>query len=130
MEKAVSAGGIVVQGNKIIFIVYPSGQISFPKGTPEVGETMEQTAIREVAEETGLKNPKIVKKLGILTRRGETRPRKPVMKDITLYHMVVDSFVQENPDEVTEWLTIEEARLRMFAEELKFLEGIRSDIGL
>lgn len=39
------------------------GRWSVPKGHVEAGETLEQTALREIGEETGLKNTRIVEKL-------------------------------------------------------------------
>lgn len=39
------------------------GRWSIPKGHVESGETLEQTAIREIGEETGLKDIKIIDKL-------------------------------------------------------------------
>ena len=58
---ATSAGGIVIRYDSGIphFVAgrrrrESSGTWTLPKGTPEAGETTEETAIREVAEETGL----------------------------------------------------------------------------
>ncbi len=50
-----SAGGIVFSEGKILTIKVgpPYNEIVFPKGTIEEGETEEQTAVREIAEETG-----------------------------------------------------------------------------
>ncbi len=39
------------------------GRWSVPKGHVESGETLEQTAVREIAEETGLKKTNILEKL-------------------------------------------------------------------
>lgn len=36
-----------------------------PKGTPNVGESLEETAVREVSEETGLK-VRVVDKIGVI----------------------------------------------------------------
>ena len=59
-----SAGAVVFrrQGNKIYYLLlrYELGHWGFPKGHIEKGETIEDTARREIEEETGLKNIKFV----------------------------------------------------------------------
>ncbi|HYG84069.1 MAG TPA: NUDIX hydrolase [Verrucomicrobiae bacterium] len=49
-----SAGGIVHHNGKFLALeVLDYGEVVFPKGTIEPGETPEQTAVREILEETG-----------------------------------------------------------------------------
>ena len=69
IERLVSAGGIVyrVADDKKIETIL-CGRIvparwSLPKGTPDAGESLEETALREVREETGL-HPVIEAPLG------------------------------------------------------------------
>ena len=48
------AGGIVLLGNRVVLRHTSKDEYLFPKGHIEPGETLEQTAVREVEEETGL----------------------------------------------------------------------------
>ena len=59
IQHPISAGGVVYRTNAgsveiIICGRNQAGTWSLPKGTPELGETIKETAIREVREETGL----------------------------------------------------------------------------
>lgn len=60
------AGAVVVMGNQVALRLTPRGEYLFPKGHLEPGETLEETAIRELAEETGLEAG-IVETLGDVT---------------------------------------------------------------
>lgn len=61
-----SAGGIVYNSKlkKILIIEYHDGRFAFPKGHNENDESMIETAKREIAEETGVKNLKFLAKIG------------------------------------------------------------------
>lgn len=62
-----SSGGIVFDKSRVLLVevTYPYREYIFPKGTVEVGETLEETAVREVSEETGY-STKIVTSLSSL----------------------------------------------------------------
>jgi 8-oxo-dGTP pyrophosphatase MutT (NUDIX family) len=83
--RATSAGGVVqrvVDGRIEIVIVHRrSPQLwALPKGTPDSGETIEETAIRETREETGLE-VEIIGELSSIRYffvRGTTRFHKTV----------------------------------------------------
>ena len=55
MKREVSAGGIVLVGNAILMLKKYNGDWVLPKGRAKAGESMEETALREVGEETGVK---------------------------------------------------------------------------
>ncbi len=57
------AGGVVLMGDQVVLRRTPKGEYLFPKGHMEPGETEEETACREVAEETGVE-AEIVAPLG------------------------------------------------------------------
>lgn len=52
---AVQAGGIIVWRDRIVLRRTTQGEWVFPKGWIDPGETAEQTAVREVREETGVR---------------------------------------------------------------------------
>ena len=69
VERAVSAGGVVFRRNPGVEVTIcgrtSDGVWGLPKGTPDPGETIEQTALREVSEETGL-DVEIIDKIGVV----------------------------------------------------------------
>ncbi|MBK5193849.1 MAG: NUDIX hydrolase [Flavobacteriaceae bacterium] len=56
-----AAGGMVFNDNKEILFIYRNKRWDLPKGKMEKGETMEESAIREVMEETGVKDLEITR---------------------------------------------------------------------
>lgn len=58
-----SAGGVVINNDKILLLKKFYGDWVLPKGKVETDETTAVTAIREVGEETGI-NAEVIKKIG------------------------------------------------------------------
>jgi ADP-ribose pyrophosphatase YjhB (NUDIX family) len=58
-----AAGGLVLNPKKEILFIYRSKKWDLPKGRIEKGESIEETAVREVEEECGIFNLKLVKPL-------------------------------------------------------------------
>jgi|ERR1035437_2668233 ADP-ribose pyrophosphatase YjhB (NUDIX family) len=58
-----AAGGLVKNEKDELLMIYRNGHWDLPKGKMEKGETPDETAIREVEEECGVKKLKIVRPL-------------------------------------------------------------------
>ena len=58
-----AGGGMVFNRNGELLLMFRRGQWDMPKGKIDQGETIEECALREVTEETGLKDLRIIKKL-------------------------------------------------------------------
>jgi 8-oxo-dGTP pyrophosphatase MutT (NUDIX family) len=76
-----SYGGVVIRGEEVL-VITPTGKrvTGLPKGGPDHGETPEQTAVREVREETGI-TARVREPLGEVRywyRRGGRRVHKTV----------------------------------------------------
>jgi 8-oxo-dGTP pyrophosphatase MutT (NUDIX family) len=69
MEKQLAAGGVVVKkvddALRVLLIKDSYGHWTWPKGHAESGETPEETALREISEETGLTRLDVLEELGI-----------------------------------------------------------------
>jgi len=60
-----AAGGLVLNEKKEILMIFRRGSWDLPKGKLDDGETLEQCAVREVEEETGATNVKLLSPLSI-----------------------------------------------------------------
>ena len=58
-----AAGGAVFNQNKELLMIYRRGFWDLPKGKTEPGESDEQSAVREVEEETSIQKPEIIQSL-------------------------------------------------------------------
>lgn len=113
-----SYGGVVVRGDYAagdseVAIIVPRGKqaLALPKGGPEEGERGEETAAREVREETGLTG-RVRAPLGDVTywyQRSGRRVRKTVSFFLLDY---VEGSTDDHDHEVTEarWIPLQQAR--------------------
>jgi len=75
-----AAGGLVFNKEKELLAIFRRGNWDLPKGKIENGETIEEAAVREVQEETGIHNIKLKKKLGVTYHTYSTKKYKRVLK--------------------------------------------------
>ena len=85
-EKIIAAGGIVKNEEGAILMIFRRGKWDLPKGKLDKGETMKECAIREVREETGLKDVVLGERL-LRTWHIYTGYGNHVLKQTTWYNM-------------------------------------------
>jgi 8-oxo-dGTP pyrophosphatase MutT (NUDIX family) len=122
VEREFSAGGVLVKtirGRPMMAAIRPRGKPdglwALPKGNIDPGERPDETALREVFEETGVRGS-LVEKLGdvryVYTRRGGLR----VFKIVSFYLLragrgrigEIDELMRREVDEAR-WLPLDEA---------------------
>ena len=94
MIEAVSCGGVVIYRGKILTL-YKSYKNKYdgwvlPKGTVEAGEEYKETALREVAEESGV-HASIIKYVG-KSQYSFSVPDDVVEKEVHWYLMMANSY--------------------------------------
>lgn len=65
MIEETSSGGVVIFGNTILLLKKYNGDWVLPKGRVEKGENIQDTALREVQEEAGVK-AELIKYIGMV----------------------------------------------------------------
>jgi 8-oxo-dGTP pyrophosphatase MutT (NUDIX family) len=125
-----SAGGVVYREREgiieVVLVARPAdGLWALPKGTPEAGESVEQTALREVREETGLAVV-IAGSIGSIRYQYALRGGGRVQKIVHHYLMRAvggDVALHDHEYDVVDWVDIHEAVGRVsFANERSILE--------
>lgn len=112
----VSAGGVVYRVDKdgvVVLVSKHSGYHKWvlPKGLVEKGESLEETAVREVEEETGIK-AKIVSKIGEPEEYVYTLNGERIFKKVYYFLMEYQSGSHESHDfemEEVKWVPMAEA---------------------
>ncbi len=132
-QRVTSAGGVVVRygesgdGDLEVLICGRNSDHlwALPKGTPEPGETLEQTALREVREETGVE----VEQTGTVgeIRYWFSRPQEGVRYLKTVYHYLMRPIgghpgLHDHEFDEVRWCPADEAlKLLTYQNEVKIL---------
>lgn len=89
-KRIIAAGGLVFNEQDELLMIFRRGFWDLPKGKLEKGETIEQCAIREVQEETGLQNITLKNFISItLHEYFDTYLDELVIKESHWYYMTV-----------------------------------------
>ena len=106
-----AAGGIVQNEKQEILMIYRLEKWDFPKGKVETGEECAEAAVREVEEETGLKDITLGSPLPSTFHTYELRG-EPILKETHWYKMRAhsQSLTPQTVEDISQavWVPIEE----------------------
>lgn len=108
-----AAGGLVINEKKEILMIFRRGKWDLPKGKLDKGEKLEDCAVREVEEETGLQKIKLLSPLTI-TYHTYHEGTKFILKESHWYNMKVSgeqNLVPQTEEGIAEikWVTVKES---------------------
>ena len=83
--RIIAAGGLITNEAGQLLLIFRRGFWDLPKGKLDEGETIEECALREVAEETGLKDVQLGEKIGVT------------------YHEYYDKWMKKDVEKQTHW---------------------------
>jgi 8-oxo-dGTP pyrophosphatase MutT (NUDIX family) len=108
-----AAGGVVKNERDEVLMIYRRGKWDLPKGKRDDGEDMATCALREVSEETGLKQVKLGEHI-CDTYHVYTQHNKSLLKRTAWYHMkasVKETLEPQAEENILEARWIQEAEL-------------------
>lgn len=85
-----AAGGVVFNKNKEILLIFRRGNWDLPKGKIDPGETTEKAALREVMEETGLRDVRLKRPFCTTYHIYQGMEKKRILKPVYWYKMRSD----------------------------------------
>jgi len=89
MTTIIAAGGLVFNEEEALLMIYRRGYWDLPKGKLDKGETIEECALREVEEETGLQQITLGKLVGLT------------------HHMYFDKWLKEDVIKESHWYAMQ-----------------------
>ena len=115
-ELIIAAGGIVENEEGKILFQFRRGKWDLPKGKLDKGETIEECAVREVEEETGLINIQLGELIGI-TKHLYTEHETEIEKETYWFAMKVSGeqkLVPQAEEDITELKWVSEHELQPY----------------
>lgn len=114
IKPIVAGGGLVHNAKGEVLFIYRKGKWDLPKGHTEKNESIEHSAVREVEEETGVKNLKVSEPLPttyhILKRKGKYRLKITYWFEMKTDYQGPLKPEQEEDISKVEWKTLAESQ--------------------
>jgi mutator protein MutT len=115
-KKIIAAGGLVMNEKNELLMMFRRGKWDLPKGKLDEGETIESCAVREVQEETGIKNVSLGKLLGITNHEYfEKRLKENVIKETHWFAMHAsdkEKLIPQTDEDIEKIIWADEAELK------------------
>ena len=132
IQSVVSSGGVIQNGEGRILLLKrkQEGTWVLPKGRVEPGESLRETAIREVAEETGLKDLRVIREIGLVRYLFFWRPDNVNYRKTVHYFLMKlngsSETIKMEPDfSEYVWQTVEDAiKLLTFENDRRIVRSI------
>lgn len=83
-----AAGGLVYNSEGKLLVIFRNGKWDIPKGKVEPGESIKETALREVEEECGITNLNIIEPKPFITYHTYNNKGTPALKPTYWYRMI------------------------------------------
>ena len=112
----IAAGGVVLNGKEDILIIFRRGKWDLPKGKIDEGESLEECAVREVEEETGITGIELKEKI-ITTYHTYTQFGKHILKESHWFKMKCNSeqkLVPQTEEDITDIKWVKQQDLKKY----------------
>jgi 8-oxo-dGTP pyrophosphatase MutT (NUDIX family) len=110
LKKIIAAGGLVLNDKKELLMIFRRGKWDLPKGKLDDGESIEDCALREVKEETGLQKVNLEQFAGLT------------------YHQYFDTYSNQDAIKETHWFKMYapgmQALVPQTAEDIEIIEWV------
>ncbi len=115
-RKIIAAGGLVTNQQEELLMIFRRGKWDLPKGKLDKGESIEDCAVREVEEETGIRNIQLGRLIAITYHDYfDARIKQDVTKESHWYAMKIlndQKLIPQKEEDITDIKWVNEIDLK------------------